>query len=96
MACFCHPATPQQLLRYFRAIIIQRSSLAISYGPVASDGMGTTTMTRILKSDWEVYGSTMEQRSYYKNMDLEPPVDDIVGLVRQAVMEGERNVYTSF
>jgi hypothetical protein len=38
----------------------------------------------------------MEQRSYYKNMDLEPPVDDIVGLVRQAVMEGERNVYTSF
>ena len=47
-------------------------------------------------ADWEVYGSTKEQRSYYRSVVLEPPVDDIVDLVRKALIEGGNNVYTSF
>ena len=47
-------------------------------------------------ADWKVYGSTREQRSFYRSVNLEPPVADIVGLVRQALTEGESNIYTSF
>jgi Glycosyltransferase 61 len=47
-------------------------------------------------ADWEVYGSTKDQRSYYRSVDVEPPIDDILGLVRKALIEGEHNVYTSF
>lgn len=47
-------------------------------------------------ADWEEYGSTKEQRVFYRSVDLEPPVEDIVGLVRHALMEGEHNLYTSF
>ena len=47
-------------------------------------------------ADWKVYGSTKEQRSYYRSVVLEPPVDDILDLVRQALIEGENNEYTSF
>lgn len=45
-------------------------------------------------ADWAVYGSTKPLRRLYRNVDLEPPVDDILGLVRKALMEGETNVYT--
>jgi hypothetical protein len=45
-------------------------------------------------ADWAVYGSTKEQRTLYRSVDLEPPVDDILGLVRKALIEGERNLYT--
>ena len=47
-------------------------------------------------ADWEVYGSTREQRSYYRSVDLEPPVDDILGLVRKALMDGRQNIFTGF
>jgi Glycosyltransferase 61 len=47
-------------------------------------------------SDWEVYGSTMRQRSFYRSADLEPPVGDILGLVRKAMMEGESNIFNAF
>jgi Glycosyltransferase 61 len=46
-------------------------------------------------ADWKVYGSTKEQRRFYRSVDLEPPVDDILGLVRKAVIDGESNIYTT-
>jgi capsular polysaccharide biosynthesis protein len=44
--------------------------------------------------DWAVHGSTIRQRRFYRNVDLEPPVNDIVALVRKALLEGESNVFT--
>jgi Glycosyltransferase 61 len=47
-------------------------------------------------ADWKVYGSTREQRRFYRSVDLEPPVDDILGLVRKALMDGRQNIFTGF
>lgn len=38
------------------------------------------------EADFAVYGATPENRSQYKHQDMEPPVDAIVDLVRQAMM----------
>jgi hypothetical protein len=37
-------------------------------------------------ADFAVYGATPENRSMYKHQDMEPPVEAIVDLVRQAIM----------
>jgi Glycosyltransferase 61 len=47
-------------------------------------------------ADFKKYWTTHERRRFYRNVLLEPPVDDIVGLVQQAVMDGKNNKYTSF
>jgi hypothetical protein len=58
--------------------------------------MDTTTMRQILTPTGRNMGLPREQRRFYRSADLEPPVEDIVGLVRHALMEGEHNLYTSF
>ena len=38
--------------------------------------------------DFQEHSLTRKERSFYRSVDLEPPVDDIVDLVRQAMSEG--------
>ena len=41
-----------------------------------------------LAADWRVYSRTLPQRKHYRGQDLEPPVDAVLDLLRQALLDG--------
>lgn len=43
-----------------------------------------------LEGDWRNYSNTLRKRKYYRRQDLQPPVEAILELVRQAVFDGIR------
>ena len=45
-----------------------------------------------LQADWAKYSNTMKKRKYYRLQDLEPPVDAILDLVRQALVDGGHDI----
>jgi hypothetical protein len=93
-AIFLPPGNASAVIEIFPPHYYAHNYFGSLQGHVASGVMDTTTTNRILLQTGRYIGSTSPQRRVYRNVDLEPPVEDILGLVRKALLEGERNVYT--